>query len=89
MDLSAWSVQYASAVGTSWVNKTNLTGSIAAKSFYLVKEAGSTSNGVPLPAENVVGVINLSAANGKVALVNNQTSLTGCADHLLRIARGR
>ena len=29
VNLSGWSVQYASSGGTTWTNKTNLTGSIA------------------------------------------------------------
>ncbi|HWI33263.1 MAG TPA: lamin tail domain-containing protein, partial [Lapillicoccus sp.] len=40
VDVSTWSVQYASATGTSWTNKTNLVGSIAPKAHYLIKGAG-------------------------------------------------
>ena len=46
MDLSTWSVQYASATGTSWA-RTNLTGSIAPKSFYLVQEAAGRAGRRP------------------------------------------
>src|SRR5215210_6439317 len=38
VDVSTWSVQYASATGTSW-QMTNLFGSIPAGAHYLVKEA--------------------------------------------------
>ena len=38
VDLSTWSVQYASSTGTSW-QRTNLSGSIAPGGYYLVKQA--------------------------------------------------
>ena len=82
VDVSTWSVQYASATGTSW-QKTNLFGSIPAGAHYLVKEAnGAGCNGgvepcgVPLPTPDAVGAIQMSATNGKLALVSNQTAFT-------------
>jgi hypothetical protein len=77
VDLTGWSVQYASATGTSWTNKTNLTSIILAPGqYYLIQEAGGT-NGVNLPTPDVTGTIAMSATAGKVALVNNSVSLTG------------
>ncbi len=78
--LSGWSVQYASATGSSWTNTTPLTGSIAAGGYLLVGGAGG-SNGAALEVD-VDGAINLSGTAGKVALVSSTTSLTcstGCA----------
>ena len=43
VDLSTWSVQYGSSGGNTWTNRTNLTGSIAAKSYYLIQEAAGTA----------------------------------------------
>jgi predicted extracellular nuclease len=80
-DLSSWSVQYASAAGTSW-QQTNLTGSVPPKSFYLVQEAQGAGGTTPLPSPNDIGTIPMSATSGKVALVSNRTALTcgtGCA----------
>ncbi len=82
VSLSGWSVQYASATGSSWVNLTPLSGSLAPGQYYLVQGAAGTSCsgspcGVPLPTADVVGAINLSGTNGKVALVNTTTAQTG------------
>lgn len=76
VDLSGWSVQYASAAGTTWA-KTNLVGSIPANSYYLIQQstgAGGTTN---IPTPEVIGTIAMSATAGKIALVNNQVVLTG------------
>ena len=86
VDLSGWSVQYASATGPSASAPryavTNLTGSVAPQAFYLVQEAKGTGGTTPLPTPDVTGTIALSATAGKVALVKNQTALTctsGCS----------
>ena len=78
VDVSTWSVQYASAAGNSWsANKVNLTGSIQPYHYYLIKMFSQAVVGLPLPGADVTSSINMSASNGKVALVNNQTALTG------------
>jgi uncharacterized protein len=76
VDISAWSVQYGSAVGTSW-QATNLTGTIAPGHYYLVREAVGSGGTTDLPTADASGSIALSATAGKVALVNSQTALTG------------
>jgi uncharacterized protein len=76
VDLSAWSVQYASAAGTSW-QVTALTGSVAAGATYLVGEAAGSGGTTALPNPDVSGTIAMSATSGKVALVTAQTAL-GC-----------
>ncbi len=77
VDLSTWSVQYASAAGTTW-QVTSLTGSIEPDSYYLIQEAAGAGGTTPLPTPDATGGIAMSATAGKVALVTNQTSLTGC-----------
>ncbi len=80
--LTGWSVQYASASGTSWLNKINLTGTIAPGQAYLAQGASGGTTGQPLPPADATGSVNLSATSGKVALVSSTTSLTcstGCA----------
>ncbi|TDW76216.1 lamin tail domain-containing protein [Kribbella pratensis] len=74
IDVSGWSVQYASAAGSTW-QVTKLTGSIDPGATYLVQEGGG-ANGQPMPTPNVTGTIPMSATAGKVALVTTQTALT-------------
>lgn len=77
VDLSTWSLQYASAAGTSW-SVTTLTGSIQPGAFYLIRLGSNGSTGSPLPsADRTNTAVNISSVNGKVALVTNQTMLTG------------
>ncbi len=75
VDLSSWSVQYASSTGTTYA-KTDLTGTVAPGAFYLVQEAKGTGPAAALPTPDATGTINLSGTNGKVALVSSQTALT-------------
>ena len=75
VDLSAWSVQYASSAGMSWTTKTNLTGSIPGGGRLVVGGAGGAV-GAEVTVD-ISGAINLSGASGKVALVESQTALTG------------
>ncbi|KRF22831.1 hypothetical protein ASG91_15710 [Phycicoccus sp. Soil802] len=81
VDLSTWSVQYASAAGTSWSTKTNLTGVTIPAGGRVVVGGASGANGAPITAD-VDGGINLSGSAGKVALVDTQTALPGttCTD---------
>lgn len=76
VDLSTWSVQYASATGSSW-SRTNLSGSIASGHYYLVQEAQGAGGTVNLPTPDATGTIAMSGTAGKVALVSNQTTLSG------------
>ncbi len=48
VSLEGWSVQYASATGSSW-QVTPLTGSIPANSYYLIQEAQGNGGTTPLP----------------------------------------
>ena len=75
VNLTGWSVQYASASGTSWQAAT-LTGSIPAGKNYLVKLSGGTI-GAALPTADATGSINMSGSQGKVALRNTTTPFTG------------
>ncbi len=75
ISVAGWSVQYASAAGTTWAT-TALSGSIPAGGYYLVQQAGGTV-GLPMPTANATGSIAMAAASGKVALVNSTVALTG------------
>lgn len=71
VDLSDWSVQYASAAGSTW-SVTILTGTIPGGRYYLIQEAKGAGGSEDLPAADSIGSIAMSASNGKVALLNNQ-----------------
>jgi hypothetical protein len=75
VSVAGWSVQYAAASGTSWA-KANLTGTIPAGGYYLVRLASSGSVGAALPAADATGTMNMSGTSGTVALVTNQTLLS-------------
>ena len=75
VDVTGWTVQYASSTGTSW-SKTILSGTIQPGQYFLVQEAKGSGGTVALPAPDATGTIAMSASSGKVALVNNQTALT-------------
>jgi hypothetical protein len=77
ISLSGMSVQYASATGTTWLNQTNLSGSIPAGGYLLIQEFSSGAGGALLPTPELTGNIDMSGSNGKLALVANQTPLTG------------
>jgi hypothetical protein len=75
LDLSGWTIQYASASSTSW-QTTALSGSIAPGRYYLVQLASTASVGSPLPTADATGTTNLASAGGKIALVRDSTGLT-------------
>ena len=74
VDLTGWTIQYASAAGTSW-QATPLAGSIAPGRHYLVQLASAAAVGAALPAPDATGTTNLAASGGKVALVRDATAL--------------
>ena len=79
VDVTGWSVQYASSAGTTWA-VTTLSGSIAAGGHYLVQEAAGAGGTTPLPTPDATGSIAMSATAGKVALVTAGGALTCGAD---------
>jgi hypothetical protein len=76
VDLSGWTVQYAGASGVSW-QKTLLAGTLAPGRYFLVLVAAGSGGTQPLPTPDATGSIALAANAGKVALVKNNTTLTG------------
>ena len=76
VDITGWSVQYASTTGSSW-QKTVLAGQIAGGAYFLVQEAQGAGGTTPLPTPDATGSIPMSSTAGKVALVNNSVALTG------------
>jgi predicted extracellular nuclease len=80
VDISGWSVQYASSAGTSWTNKTVL-GSVVLQpgQYYLIGEASGAVGSAPVTPD-ASGAINMSATSGKVALVSNGTTIGAVAN---------
>ncbi|HRI79983.1 MAG TPA: lamin tail domain-containing protein, partial [Cyclobacteriaceae bacterium] len=81
VDMTGWSVQYASATGNSW-QRTNIPAAttIQPGRYFLIQQAAGTG-GVPLPTADASGTIAMAAGAGKVVLLSNQTTLTvttGC-----------
>lgn len=80
VSLDGWSVQYASANGDTWTNRTNLSGTIPAGETYLIQQAAGTGGTQALPTPDLVGTIALGAASGKVALVSSIANLDCARD---------
>lgn len=76
VSINGWSVQYASATGTSWA-VTNINGTLQPGQYYLVQEALGAGGTTDLPTPDATGTIAMSATAGKVALVNSTTALVG------------
>ncbi|MBW4539539.1 MAG: DUF4347 domain-containing protein [Myxacorys chilensis ATA2-1-KO14] len=76
VDLTGWTVQYAASMGTAW-SSTVLSGSISPGSYYLISQISEGANGSALPSPDASGSLAMSSTTGKVALVNNTTSLIG------------
>src|SRR5919198_6627241 len=76
VSLAGWSVQYASAAGSTW-QTTNLSGTLAAGQYFLVQEAAGTGGTTNLPPPDATGSIAMAAGAGKVALVSSTTALSG------------
>jgi hypothetical protein len=76
IDVSGWTIQYASSTGTSW-QATALSGTIQPGRHYLVQLASAGAVGSPLPTPDATGTTNMANAGGKVALVRD-AALLGC-----------
>ncbi len=76
VSIGGWSVQYTSATGNTWNNKTNIPAGVVLKpgQYYLIQQAAGNGGTVDL-VPDLVGTIAMSANNGKVALVTSTTQL--------------
>ncbi|MFL6414757.1 MAG: lamin tail domain-containing protein [Bryobacteraceae bacterium] len=75
VDLTGWSVQYASSTGTSW-QTTPLGGSLLPGQYYLIQEFAGTGGTQDLPTPDATGTIAMSATAAKVALVSSAEALS-------------
>lgn len=84
VNLAGYSVQYASAAGTSW-QVTPLTGfHLAPGQSYLVQQAAGTGGATALPMPDATGTINMSGSAGQVLLAEATGPASGKADARVR-----
>ena len=75
VNLGGWSLQYASAAGTTW-QKTDLPAvTLAPGQYFLIQQAGGAGGTQALPTPDVAGGIALSSTQGKLALFNVATAV--------------
>ncbi len=76
VDLSTFSLHFASATGTTWT-RLGLTGTIPARSYYLARlvnpSSSSTANPLPLP-DSVSATITLGTTSGKLGLIQGSST---------------
>jgi uncharacterized protein len=79
--IGGWSVQYASAAGTSWALTAVPAGvTLQPGQYYLFRQAAGTTAGATVDVDgDTTGTLGLSGTTGKVALVRSSTALTGAA----------
>ncbi|AZU60951.1 DUF4350 domain-containing protein [Neobacillus mesonae] len=70
--LDGWSIQYASAAGTTW-SVTPLAGTIKAHGYYLIAETGGAT-GADIPTPDASGAIAMSGTAAKIALFKDKTT---------------
>lgn len=77
VDLSGWSVQYASSTGTAW--QVTQLGAITIQpgQYLLVQQAAGAGGSQPLPTPDVTGTIAMGGTSGKVLLANVVTAQSG------------
>ena len=78
VDLTGWSVQYASATGTGAFAANSpvaLSGTLPAGSHYLVELGAGTTPSGALPTPDATGLIQMSASAGKVVAVRPGSAL--------------
>jgi hypothetical protein len=77
VNLTGWSIQYASATASSWSVTPLTLVTLLPGQYYLIQESSGGSSGVVLPAPDATGTIAMAAGSGKVALVKSSTALSG------------
>ncbi|MBL0306086.1 MAG: lamin tail domain-containing protein, partial [Chitinophagaceae bacterium] len=78
INLTGYSIQYAATTGTNWF-KADLTGTIIAGGYFLIRMTQPGANGASLPTPDFITAtdILMSATAGKITLVNGTAPLSG------------
>lgn len=76
--MTNWTIQYASAAGTTLTTSTAFSGSIAPGKYFLIQLTNSGTTGSALPTPDFTSVVNvdMSGTNGKVALASSSTGVS-------------
>lgn len=77
VSLNGWSVQYASATGSTWTVTPLTAVTLQPGQYYLVQEAPGAGGTQDLPTPDASGTLALSGSAGKVALASSVVPLTG------------
>ncbi len=77
VDVANWSVQYASAAGTTWAVTALPHMLLQPGQYLLVQQARGAGGSVDLPAPDAGGATAMSAGSGKVLLSNGSAALSG------------
>ena len=77
VSLSGWSVQFSHSDSSSWSTTALPNVTLQPGQYFLVQQGSSGANGVLLPTPDVTATINMHPINGRVALVNSTTALSG------------
>lgn len=75
VDITGWTVQYASTGGSLWL-PTTLVGVIQPGRYYLIQEAQGAGGTDDLPLPDAIGATPLGSTTGKVALVSSMSLLS-------------
>ncbi|MBC7500055.1 MAG: lamin tail domain-containing protein, partial [Herminiimonas sp.] len=76
VSLAGWSVQYASATGTSWQSTPLPSTLLEPGQYLLVQQAMGTGGTTALPTPDATGTTAMSGTAGKVALANIAEPIT-------------
>ena len=75
VNLTGWSVQYASSTGTTWTSYKSFRIDPGRRILPHPRGLRRRRRGCSLPSPDATGGINMSATNGKIALVSDTTAL--------------
>ncbi len=80
-NLSGWSVQYASSTGSTWSVTALPSVTLSPGQYLLIQEAASvvwpSGQSCALPTADATASLSMNSSDGKVALCNTTTALTG------------
>lgn len=80
VNINGWSIQYASAAGTSWSNHSVLPDStLLPGQYFLIQQSQGTGGTTPLPTPDFVppSLITMGAINLKILLANDAVIVSG------------
>ncbi|ADY26879.1 Endonuclease/exonuclease/phosphatase [Deinococcus proteolyticus MRP] len=80
VNLGGYSVQYASATGTSWAVTPLNSYDLAPGQYYLVQQAKGSGGTQPLPTPDASGILAMSGSAGQVALVQGTAKIAASSD---------